>query len=215
MHGASSLRKPPGDAIPVAASYLDAGNHFRKLGPTGRAVCARCRLGTSTRLKESGEAARRTDTACTASPFDADLPGASYPSQPRTSTQEPLSEIRLDCEDRHGSRRPARRRPAGRPDSAFPGPFGPRGRLNRGRSRSRRSRSRHCSDRTAPTAAPPEASRARRSRFPRADKPSLVPRPREEPRLSAPSTGARAARFLRTQDRRRPPHGPVGSPPEA
>ena len=30
--GASSWHKPPGDAIPVAASYLHAGNHFRKLG---------------------------------------------------------------------------------------------------------------------------------------------------------------------------------------
>ena len=32
MLGASSWRKPSGDILPVAASYLHAGNHFRKLG---------------------------------------------------------------------------------------------------------------------------------------------------------------------------------------
>ena len=36
------------------ASHPHAGNHFRKLGSTGRAVCARRRLGRSTRLETSG-----------------------------------------------------------------------------------------------------------------------------------------------------------------
>ena len=36
MLGASSRRKPPGDAIPVAASDLHSGNHFRKLGSSAR-----------------------------------------------------------------------------------------------------------------------------------------------------------------------------------
>ena len=34
MHGARSWRKPSGCPLPVAASYLHAGNHFRKLGST-------------------------------------------------------------------------------------------------------------------------------------------------------------------------------------
>ena len=34
MHGTSSLRAPAGYVIPIAASYLHAGNHFRKLGST-------------------------------------------------------------------------------------------------------------------------------------------------------------------------------------
>ena len=35
---------PPGCLVPVATSSLHAGNHFWKLGSTGRAVCARRRL---------------------------------------------------------------------------------------------------------------------------------------------------------------------------
>ena len=38
---------------PSQPSSLHAGNHFRKLRSTGRAVCARRRLGRSTRLKTS------------------------------------------------------------------------------------------------------------------------------------------------------------------
>ena len=34
MLGASSWRQPPGRPLPVAASYLHAGNHFRNLGST-------------------------------------------------------------------------------------------------------------------------------------------------------------------------------------
>ena len=36
MRGASCRRKPPGDVIPVAASYLHAGNHFLKPGSPAR-----------------------------------------------------------------------------------------------------------------------------------------------------------------------------------
>ena len=32
MRGASSWREPPGRVVPVAASYLHAGNQFRKYG---------------------------------------------------------------------------------------------------------------------------------------------------------------------------------------
>ena len=38
-------------------------------------------------MEAPGEAAQ-TDKVCSAPPLDANLAGASYPSQPRTSTQE-------------------------------------------------------------------------------------------------------------------------------
>ena len=34
MHGAPSWREPAGRHLPVAASYLHAGNHVRELGST-------------------------------------------------------------------------------------------------------------------------------------------------------------------------------------
>ena len=41
MLGASSWRKPCGYVMPVAASYLHAGNHSRKLGSTVKIDTAR------------------------------------------------------------------------------------------------------------------------------------------------------------------------------
>ena len=41
MRDASSWRKPPGDAIPIAASYLRTGDHFRKPGSTVKIDAAR------------------------------------------------------------------------------------------------------------------------------------------------------------------------------
>ena len=40
MHGARSWREPAGRRLPVAASYLHAGDHVRELGSTGRAMRA-------------------------------------------------------------------------------------------------------------------------------------------------------------------------------
>ena len=63
MLDASFWRKPAGDVIPVAASYLHGGNHSRKLGSTGRAICALRRWRRSTRLKMSSRHTRRKHRA--------------------------------------------------------------------------------------------------------------------------------------------------------
>ena len=145
MLGARSRREPPGCPLPVAASYLHAGNHVRKHGSTRprglrAAPFVKIDAAQDVRFKTSSESSRRTDEASTGRGRRPDLLGAraSRPPRPEAGNGQPaadpqllkragrprsqggLQENWLTCGERSASRSPGRVRWSPIRASSFP-----------------------------------------------------------------------------------------------